>query len=214
MKTTKLLPLMAAAVGASIALAPSDAKALTVSFNLQGSPVGNNSINAPAHTVLNVGAGTTITAATPPAALAPLQAAIAGFAGTFTTNTNIFGAAPTSISFTPTYTTPGGATVTFATATTTNLTIGTAPNNSNAATQVLGWAFTIAGGGVPLGSTGVIDLLFINQGAGSSFSWTGTGSLNIPSSGVPGPLPLLGAGAAFGWSRRLRKRLSTGTSQA
>lgn len=25
---------------------------------------------------------------------------------------------------------------------------------------------------------------------------------------VPGPLPLLGAGAAFGWSRRLRKRLS------
>ena len=26
---------------------------------------------------------------------------------------------------------------------------------------------------------------------------------------VPGPLPLLGAGAAFGWSRRLRKRIST-----
>jgi len=27
--------------------------------------------------------------------------------------------------------------------------------------------------------------------------------------GVPGPLPLLGAGAAFGWSRRLRKRIAT-----
>ena len=27
-----------------------------------------------------------------------------------------------------------------------------------------------------------------------------------PSAAVPGPLPLLGAGAAFGWARRLRKR--------
>jgi hypothetical protein len=27
-----------------------------------------------------------------------------------------------------------------------------------------------------------------------------------PSTSVPGPLPLLGAGAAFGWARRLRKR--------
>ena len=30
-----------------------------------------------------------------------------------------------------------------------------------------------------------------------------------PSSSVPGPLPLLGAGAAFGWSRRLRSRLKS-----
>jgi MYXO-CTERM domain-containing protein len=30
-----------------------------------------------------------------------------------------------------------------------------------------------------------------------------------PTSGVPGPLPLLGVGAAFGWSRRLRKRIAT-----
>jgi hypothetical protein len=28
-----------------------------------------------------------------------------------------------------------------------------------------------------------------------------------PSNSVPGPLPLLGAGAAFGWSRRLRRRV-------
>ena len=30
-----------------------------------------------------------------------------------------------------------------------------------------------------------------------------------PSTAVPGPLPLLGAGAAFGWSRRLRKRIGS-----
>jgi hypothetical protein len=33
------------------------------------------------------------------------------------------------------------------------------------------------------------------------------GSGPSPSSQVPGPLPLLGAGAAFGWSRRLRRQL-------
>lgn len=31
---------------------------------------------------------------------------------------------------------------------------------------------------------------------------------------APGPLPLLGAGAAFGWSRRLRRRLKSGQSCA
>jgi hypothetical protein len=30
-----------------------------------------------------------------------------------------------------------------------------------------------------------------------------------PSAPVPGPLPLLGAGAAFGWSRRLRRRITS-----
>ncbi len=30
-----------------------------------------------------------------------------------------------------------------------------------------------------------------------------------PPSAVPGPLPLLGAGAAFGWSRRLRRRITS-----
>ena len=32
-------------------------------------------------------------------------------------------------------------------------------------------------------------------------------NFNGPVQSVPGPLPLLGAGAAFGWSRRLRKRI-------
>jgi hypothetical protein len=31
--------------------------------------------------------------------------------------------------------------------------------------------------------------------------------LDAPGTDVPGPLPLLGAGAAFGWSRRLRQRM-------
>jgi MYXO-CTERM domain-containing protein len=32
---------------------------------------------------------------------------------------------------------------------------------------------------------------------------------SLPPSSVPGPLPLLGAGAAWGWSRRLRQRIAT-----
>ena len=31
---------------------------------------------------------------------------------------------------------------------------------------------------------------------------------------VPGPLPLLGTGAAFAWSRRLRRRIATRSPQA
>jgi hypothetical protein len=37
----------------------------------------------------------------------------------------------------------------------------------------------------------------------------GSGPCAPASSSVPGPLPLFGAGAAFGWSRRLRKRISS-----
>ena len=207
MNSTKLVSLMAAAVGASIALAPSDAKAVVINFNIQGSPVGNNSINNPTNTILNVGAGTTITSSNPPEYLALLQAGMAGFAGTFTTGGDIFGSAPTSISFAPDpYTTPGGASIDFGPATTTGY------NSLFQATGVVGWAFTVSGGSVPAGTTGSWDLSFLNQGAGA-FSWTGTGTLNVPDTNVPGPLPLLGAGAAFGWTRRLRKRLATGSRQ-
>ena len=34
--------------------------------------------------------------------------------------------------------------------------------------------------------------------------------VGVPSSGVPAPMPLLGAGAAFGFSRRLRRRIRAG----
>jgi hypothetical protein len=51
--------------------------------------------------------------------------------------------------------------------------------------------------------------------AGLSFDKVGLVSVTqtpitqfVPDSAVPGPLPLLGMGAAFGWSRRLRRRLA------
>lgn len=36
----------------------------------------------------------------------------------------------------------------------------------------------------------------------------------VPSASVPGPLPLFGAGAAFGWSRRLRRRVKCSAPKA
>lgn len=40
------------------------------------------------------------------------------------------------------------------------------------------------------------------------------GSDPTPPSAVPGPLPLLGTGTAFAWSRRLRRRIATRSPQA
>ena len=54
--------------------------------------------------------------------------------------------------------------------------------------------------------------LNISDRSGSDVGTLGSWSLNLQGSSpasVPGPLPLLGAGAAFGWSRRLRKRSRT-----
>ena len=51
--------------------------------------------------------------------------------------------------------------------------------------------------------------LKISDVSGNDTGTLGSWSLNLQGSSpvsVPGPLPLLGAGAAFGWSRRLRKR--------
>lgn len=51
--------------------------------------------------------------------------------------------------------------------------------------------------------------LTISDNAGDDTGSLGSWALNLQGSAptpVPGPLPLLGAGAAFGWSRRLRKR--------
>jgi len=56
---------------------------------------------------------------------------------------------------------------------------------------------------------------FTTTGLIGTWSLTGTSETikvflgDPPSAAVPGPLPLLDAGAAFGWSRRLRKRIST-----
>jgi len=53
----------------------------------------------------------------------------------------------------------------------------------------------------------------INSGLLGSWTLNGTGDtiqafLGPPAAAVPGPLPLFGAAAAFGWSRRLRKRIA------
>ena len=53
----------------------------------------------------------------------------------------------------------------------------------------------------------------INAGLIGTWTLAGSGDtiqliLGSPSASVPGPLPLLGAGAAFGWSRRLRRRIA------
>ena len=57
---------------------------------------------------------------------------------------------------------------------------------------------------------------FALSSVGQFFDGLVATSLLKPFSGpepVPGPLPLLGAGAAFGWSRRLRRRISDGSSR-
>jgi len=58
--------------------------------------------------------------------------------------------------------------------------------------------------------------VFLNAGSNSAYIvvqdyWAFTGvistEITVTTYEAPGPLPLLGAGAAFGWSRRLRRRL-------
>jgi len=56
-------------------------------------------------------------------------------------------------------------------------------------------------------TTGLIGTWTIDGSAESINVCIGTGPCSSVSS-TPGPLPLLGAGAAFGWSRRLRKRIA------
>jgi len=59
------------------------------------------------------------------------------------------------------------------------------------------------------------SLGFTTTGLIGTWSLTGTSETiqmfvgNPPAAAVPGPRPLFGAGAAFGWSRRLRKRIAT-----
>jgi hypothetical protein len=61
-------------------------------------------------------------------------------------------------------------------------------------------------------SLALSSLGFTTTGLIGTWTIDGTSeSINVyigPPAAAPGPLPLLGAGAAFGWSRRLRKRLA------
>jgi MYXO-CTERM domain-containing protein len=78
--------------------------------------------------------------------------------------------------------------------------ISNAPINSSATfngTTLAGLGFT---------TTGLIGTWTLN-GTSESIQVI-LGAPTPPGTTVPGPLPLLGAGAAFGWSRRLRKRIA------
>jgi hypothetical protein len=61
--------------------------------------------------------------------------------------------------------------------------------------------------------TTLADLGFTTTGLIGTWFLTGTSEtiqviLGAPGAAVPGPLPLFGAAAAFGWSRKLRKRIA------
>jgi hypothetical protein len=57
-------------------------------------------------------------------------------------------------------------------------------------------------------SSGFNPPTFLNDGSFDSHSISSSSLSAAPSAtGAPGPLPFLGTSAAFGWSRRLRKRL-------
>jgi hypothetical protein len=45
-------------------------------------------------------------------------------------------------------------------------------------------------------------------GGGAQTTTNFAGNISLEYQYVPGPLPILGASAAFGWTRRLRKRIS------
>lgn len=78
------------------------------------------------------------------------------------------------------------------------------PNDGNA--DLLGTLLSITIGGITYDSNGVASS-GPNLADGAQRAIFGSQSISLqPPSAVPGPLPLLGAGAAFGYSRRLRKR--------
>jgi hypothetical protein len=83
-------------------------------------------------------------------------------------------------------------------------------NNNGGLIQVGSVSFSVLAGDV----FGFRQNTFDSQGDRAT---TTIGNFNgpVPAPGtasVPGPLPLLGAGAAFGWSRQLRRRIGTSGS--
>jgi len=79
--------------------------------------------------------------------------------------------------------------------------IGDVSTSTNGAVgNVVFYSPTIAG---PVTFTGSMN---VTAGRIDAFTDTLAQQIQVP---VPGPLPILGAAAAFGYSRRLRKRLST-----
>ena len=71
-------------------------------------------------------------------------------------------------------------------------------NNSGGPTQSGSAAFNVATG----------DVFGFRQNSDDSLLGRASTTISNFNAPVPGPLPLLGAGAAFGWSRRLRHRIA------
>ena len=77
---------------------------------------------------------------------------------------------------------------------------------------LFGWSATVPGGGIWLEAYGN-PAVFANPAlSGASYlngvhEWAYASVVNLPVVPVPGPLPLFGAAAAFGFSRKLRKRI-------
>ena len=82
---------------------------------------------------------------------------------------------------------------------------------------LFGWSATGPGGIIWLEAYGN-PAFFANPAlSGASYpygvnEWAYASVVNLPSVPVPGPLPLLGAAAAFGFSRKLRKRTKRSTN--
>jgi len=65
---------------------------------------------------------------------------------------------------------------------------------------------------VPVQST-MVSSVFTTSGTGNIGNFVVTLTPGSPvANNVPGPLPILGAGAAFGFSRRMRRRINTSTT--
>jgi hypothetical protein len=90
---------------------------------------------------------------------------------------------------------------------TTTTDIGDVTSITSGTTREVSYAFVT---GIPNEDFTISGIAFVD-GSTSGANWQIKASYHVPSSeSVPGPLPVLGGAAAFGWSRKLRKRLRVG----
>ena len=80
-------------------------------------------------------------------------------------------------------------------------------NPSPAINEYFGYSVALDGNSALIGAYGD------SSSSGSAYLYASTSSSSSTQSQVPGPLPLLELGAAFAWSRKLRRRIHTHTTQ-